>query len=231
LLPVISPSATHLGALFAAVAIAIVGKDRQGRPPTEEEKRRFDEVLREHDYSGTRLVALRFAFKLTKAIARAQELMSRVDVRLRRAGWDPGEVALASRLCRLTWSEWTHAEEEDDANRRVADGLAQDLEVTKGTKIPPVEQQVVEESDRTVILTKTVVRLHALREKFEAAGDTLNLAWLDAAEANGGKPDLEQLARATGRAVAEFHDAAKRRRRAVLKLQGEEHGVTFEEEA
>jgi hypothetical protein len=227
LLPVISPVVAHLGALF--VAVAIVGTDRLGRPLTEEEKKRFDEVLREHDYSGAHLVALRFAYKLTNAIARAQELMSRVDVRLPRGGWDPGEVALALRLCRLTWSEWTHAEEEDDASRRVAD--AQELEVAKGTKAPSAEQQVIEESDRTVILTKTVVRLHALREKFEAAGDALNLAWLDAADAIGGKPDLEQLARATGRDVTEFHDAAKRRRRAVLKLQGEERGVKFEEDA
>ena len=79
----------------------MLGTDRLGRPLTDEEKRRFGALLREHDYPGARLVALRFAYRLTEGRASARDLMGRVDLRLVRLGWDPKEVALRSRLCRL----------------------------------------------------------------------------------------------------------------------------------
>jgi hypothetical protein len=47
--------------------------------------KRFGAVLREHDYPGARLIALRFAYKLTGSRQWAQDLMGRAALRLERA--------------------------------------------------------------------------------------------------------------------------------------------------
>src|ERR1700742_4774479 len=101
--------------------MVVAGTDRLGRALTEEERPRFEALLREHDYPGARLVALRFAFRLTRSIVRAEDILSQVDVRLLRGGWDPQEVSLVTRMCRLTWSEWTHDETQGDATGRAAE--------------------------------------------------------------------------------------------------------------
>src|SRR5579872_4272425 len=93
-----------LGLVFVAI-VGILGTERLGRPLTPDEKAVFGALLREHDYPGARLVALRFAYKLARNVARAQDLMGRADLRLVRFGWDPKEVPLVQRLCRLVWSE------------------------------------------------------------------------------------------------------------------------------
>ncbi|HEV3189371.1 MAG TPA: hypothetical protein VGY54_02680 [Polyangiaceae bacterium] len=69
------------------VILAILGTDRLGRSLTPEESKRFGALLREHDYPGARLVALRFAHKLARTRNRAQDLMGRADLRLVRLGW------------------------------------------------------------------------------------------------------------------------------------------------
>jgi hypothetical protein len=102
------PPALAVPAILAILG-AILGTDRLGRALTNEERARFGALLREHDYPGARLVALRFAYKLARSRARPQDLIGRVDLRLVRLGWDPNEVSLVRRLCRLVWSEWTHA--------------------------------------------------------------------------------------------------------------------------
>ena len=108
---------------------------------TDDEKKRLGALLREHDYPGARLVALRFAFKLTHGIGRAQELMGRVDLRLLRLGWDPGEVPLVRRLCRLVWSEWTHAVGDTEKARKAEEVYLRHLEATEGLVVPSVEQR------------------------------------------------------------------------------------------
>ncbi len=45
------------------LAVAVLGTERLGRRLTAKEKRRLGALLREHDYPGMRLVALRFAYK------------------------------------------------------------------------------------------------------------------------------------------------------------------------
>src|SRR4030088_2751574 len=120
------------GLVILAVLGAILGTAPLGRALTNEERARFGALLREHDYPGARSVALRFAYKLARSRARAQDLMGRADLRLVRFGWNPKEVSLVKRLCRLVWSEWTHAIDESDTARKAEEGFLRELEVTEG---------------------------------------------------------------------------------------------------
>jgi hypothetical protein len=79
------------------------------RPLTDDEKKRFGALLREHDYPRARLVALKFALKLTRSKARARDLMGRVALRLVRFGWDPDALSLK----RCLWRRYASEEEED----------------------------------------------------------------------------------------------------------------------
>jgi len=233
-----------LAALFL-LAAAVVGTDRLGRPLTDEEKKRFGALLREHDYPGARLVALRFAYKLARSRQRAQDLMGRADLRLVRSGWDPREVPLVKRLCRLVWSEWTHAAAEGEPARKAEEGFVRELEVTEGLRVamptrpkeadapeaaqapewavPPHEHHVTALEAVHESRTKASVKLEKLRAIFEKAGDEVNLLWLK--QELEGVSDLQQMAAASGRDVADFYAAAKRRRRAVQRLLANEQGV------
>ena len=124
------PIVLRLCALALMMLVAYAGTERLGRPLTDDEKKRFGALLREHDYPGARLVALRFAYKLTHSIGRARELMGRVDLRLVRFGWDPAEVPLKNRLCRLVWSEWTHTVGDTEKGRKAEEAFLRDFEAT-----------------------------------------------------------------------------------------------------
>jgi hypothetical protein len=214
-------------ALFALVA-AVLGTDQLGRPLTNEEKVRFGALLRQHDYPGARLVALRFAYKLTRTIARAQDLMGRADVRLVRFGWDPNEVPLVKRLCRLVWSEHTNAMSETDAARKAEEGFLRELEVTEGFSAPSVEQRALHQETRQQAEANAKAQLEKLRAFFEKAGDEVNLLWLD--HQLRGETDLQKMAQATGRDVTDFYRAAERRKRHTRRLLAEQQGVRYEEE-
>jgi hypothetical protein len=216
-----------LTALLAIVAV--LGTDRLGRPLTDEEKKRLGALLREHDYPGARLVALRFAYKLTRSRTRAQDLMGRVDLRLVRFGWDPTEVSLVRRLCRLVWSEWTHAAGESDTARRAEEAYFREMEATEGLSVQSVERQAADIEARSHAEAGAKAQLEKLRASFETAGDELNLLWLK--HALDGETDLQKMADASGRDVTEFYAAAKRRKRVVMRLLAEERGVKYEEEA
>ncbi len=207
---------------------AFVGTERLGRAMTDEEKQRFGKLLREHDYPGARLVALRFAYKLARKTTRAQDLMGRVDLRLVRFGWDPAAVSLVRCLCRLVWSEWTHAPGESDKARQAEEGFLRELEVSDGVKVPSVEQQAVSLETDKEVRTKASVKLEKLRILFEKTGDEVNLLWLKLTFE--GEKDLQKMATATGRDVEEFYAAAKRRKRAVQRLLANDHGVDLEPE-
>jgi hypothetical protein len=211
--------------LFLAV---VLGTERLGRPLTDEEKKRFGALLRAHDYPGARLIALRFAFKLTVNRGGAQDLMGRADLRLVRFGWDPSEASLVARLCRLVWSEWTHATEETDAARRAAKGYLHELKATEGVSVPSTEEKAVGIETARTYQTKASVQLEKLRAMFEKAGDEVNLLWLK--HAAEGEKDLQKMATASGRDVADFYAAAKRRKRAVQRLLANDRGVDLPEE-
>jgi hypothetical protein len=208
--------------------LAVLGTDRLARPLTDEEKKRFGALLREHDYPGARLVALRFAHKLARSRTRAQDLMGRVDLRLVRQGWNPEEVPLVKRLCRLVWSEFTHAIEEGDAARRAEEAYFLELKATEGISVPSVEQRVTDEEARLVAQADAEGQLDKLRASFEKSGDEVNLLWLNFQFR--GVDDLETMAQRSGRDVTEFYAAAKRRKRTVRRLLAEERGVTYEED-
>jgi hypothetical protein len=231
------------------LAAVVVGTDRLGRPLTDEEKKRFGALLREHDYPGARLVALRFAYKLTHSRHRAQDLMGRADLRLVRSGWDPTKVTLVRGLCRLVWSEWTNEGVESATARRAEEGFIRELEVTEGLKVVPPrmatpdaphagegpqwavpshEEQATAFAASVESRTKASVKIEKLRAMFEKAGDEVNLRWLEL-ELEG-VTDLQQMAAASGRDVADFYAAAKRRKRAVQRLLANERGVLLSEE-
>ncbi len=218
--------------LFPALVVlaigAVLGTDRLGRPLTDEEKKRFGALLREHDYPGKRLVALRFAFRLTQRRASARDLMGRADLRLVRQGWDPKDVPLERRLCRLVWSEWTHAVEEDEAAGRATERYFHELEATEGVSVPSAERHALDREASEKKRAHAQAQLDKLRAAFVKAGDEVNLLWLDASFED--VVDAQTMAQRTGRDVAEFYAAAKRRKRVVGRLLAEENGAPYNEE-
>jgi hypothetical protein len=218
--------------LFPALALlaigAVLGTDRLGRPLTDEEKKRFGALLREHDYPGECLVALRFAYRLTQRRASARDLMGRAALRLVRQGWDPAEVSLKRRLCRLVWSEWTHAVEENEAAGRATERYFHELEATEGVSVPSAERRALDREASEKKRAHAQAQLDKLRAAFVKAGDEVNLLWLDANVED--VLDAQTMAQRTGRDVAEFYAAAKRRKRAVRRLVAEENGAPYNEE-
>jgi hypothetical protein len=214
-------------AVFFAIC-AVLGTDRLGRPLTDHEKKKLGRLLREHDYPGARLIALRFAYKLTRGRGSARDLMGRVDLRLVRLGWDPSEVSLVKRLCRLVWSEWTNTKTESDAARRAEENFLVEMKVTEGRSVPSVEQQVTQHETREELAARAQAQLDRLRAAFKAAGDEVNLLWLDWTMA-GETDDPKTMAERSGRNVEDFYAAAKRRKRAVQRLLAEDHGAPYDE--
>jgi hypothetical protein len=227
---VVTPVFFHPVALAIVLATAaIVGTNVLGRPFTDEERKLFAKLLREHDYPGVRLIALRMAFRLTGSPARATHLVSRVDRRLVLNGWDPNQVSLVRCMCHLVWVEWTHEVRETESSRRAEGGYLREVGVAS---VPSSEQHAIDHESRAAVETRAAAQLRKLRAAFEKAHDMVNLLWLDAAESmDEGLPDLQQLAATSGRDVTEFYAAAKRRHRAVLRLQAEDRGVNLEEES
>jgi hypothetical protein len=218
-------AALRLLALALAMLVAYAGTERLGRPLTDDEKKRFGALLREHDYPGAGLVALHFAYKLTRSIRRAQDLMGRVDIRLVRFGWDPAEVALVRRLCRLVWSEWTHAVGDTEKARKAEEGFLRDTEAV----VPSTEQLAVVLETIRGAQARGAEQLEKLRGVFMAAGDEVNLLVLKYASDEGIDPsDMKKMAAMSDRNIADFKLASERRMRAVRKLLAQERGVDFE---
>jgi hypothetical protein len=197
---------------------AFPGTDRIKRPMTVEESKAFGKLLPAHDYPGAYLVALRFARSLTRSNAAAEDLVSRANVRLVRWGWDPNEVALKKRMCRLVWSEWTHEKAETAKARHAEEVFFARQKAERGEATPSPEeiaqanaQQRKEEADQAAYFD-------ALRARFEKKKDEVNLLWL--------KYQLEEIedpremARLSGRDVGDFYMAAKRRKRITERLMG-----------
>jgi hypothetical protein len=213
-------------ALVAMAILAILGTDRLGRPLTAEEKAAFSKLLREHDYVGARLVALRFAWKLARKRERAKDLMGRANLRLVRRGWDPAEVSLVRRLCRLVWSEWTNTLSESDAARKAEERFVREMEVTEGLSVKSIEEQAAARATR--LQEEAVAKAHVdkLRERLTKAGDEVNMLWLAfAIENEVDLGDVKEMARRSGRDVTEFYRAADRRKRLMRRIIAENNGV------
>ena len=224
------PIVLRLFAFALMTLIAYAGTERLGRPLTDDEKKRFGALLREHDYPGARLVGLRFAYRLTRSIGRARELMGRADLRLVRLGRDSAEVPLKSRLCRLVWSEWTHTVGDSAKGRAAEEAFLRDFEETEGRVAASTEQQVVALETARAAEARAVAQLEKLRAAFVAAGDEVNLLVLKYASERGIAPgDMKGMAAESGRNIADFKLAAERRTRAVRKLLAQERGVSFDD--
>jgi hypothetical protein len=202
---------------------AVIGTDKLQRPFADEEKKRFGALLRQHDYPGARFVALRFAHKLCRSRQAAQDLMGRAALRLVRSGWDPQKVSLVRCLCRLVWSEWTHAVEETAAARKAEEVFLREMEAeTGGAGASPEDRALAEE--RRLDAQR---QLDELRSVFEKAGDDVNLAWLE--YSRQGIDDLQVMAHLSKRDVREFYLAADRRKRHVKHLIAAKNGVKLQE--
>jgi hypothetical protein len=204
-------------------AAAASSTDDVGRPLTPAEKARLGRLLREHDFEGARAVAKAFARKLMRGnTADAEDLMGRVDLRLFRQGWDPGEVSLVKRLCRLVWSEWTHEIESSIARREAEEMFVAQMQGPEGSTVTSHASMTTREQ------AAAAAELDRLQAAFEEAGDEVNLLWLK--YRREGVDDLQEMADESGRDVKDFYRAADRRKRHVRRLAAEKKGSKEEEE-
>jgi hypothetical protein len=230
-----------------------LGTDRLKRALTNAERDQLAKVLRTHDFAGASLVALRFAYKLTRGQERARDLFGRVNVRLVCTGWDPNEVALVKRLCRLVWSEHTNQKHETDVARRAEERFLREQETevelppaaprrgdplrakTEGPTTPSIEQDLIrleeeraDDARQAAKLTELRADLVKLREIFRAKKDDVNVDFLD--QWMAGIEDPATMAEKTGRDPAEFHLAQKRRKRVIERFLAEKNGVPSDDE-
>jgi hypothetical protein len=201
----------------------IVGTDRLGRGLSDDERAYSEALLREHDFAGARLVALRFAFKLRRSIEGAQDLMGRACVRLVRQGWDPNEVTLVKCLCRYVWSEAAHETRENETARHATEIFLREMGETYGKSAPSPEDIAAEHQERFDARARAATQLEKLRFICEQEHDEVNLLWLKYAIQE--MTALGEMARLSGRPVDEFYAAAKRRKTYVRRILAAERGA------
>ncbi|HEX8793486.1 MAG TPA: hypothetical protein VF765_21235 [Polyangiaceae bacterium] len=207
----------------AQPAAPLIGTDVLGRPLTADEKKHWDRVLRQHDFNGARRYALLFGQRLTRNVARSEDLVGRACLRLVRWGWDPSEVTLAKRLCRLVWSEWTHEKKEDRRRHKAEEKFLAEMAVHEGTHSRSTEEYTTRLDEEREDEQHAKRQIERLRAEFVKKSDAVNLEWLQFTLE--GEEDLAVMAKKTGRDVQEFYAAAKRRNTVVNDLLAEANGV------
>jgi hypothetical protein len=223
-----------------------LGTDRLKRRLTDAERDQLQKVLRKHDFVGASMVALRFAYKLTRNRLRAGDLMGRTNLRLLRWGWDPNDVALVKRLCRLVWSEHTHQKRETAVRRRAEEHFLDEekaradaplVAATHGDPLrprkhepvdPTFEQEAADEERSAAELGEMRADLAKLRACFVSKKDDVNVLYLD--QWMAGVEDVAKMVENTGREPEEFYAAQKRRKRAVERLLAEKNGAPPDDE-
>jgi hypothetical protein len=230
-----------------------LGTDRLKRALTNAERDQLARALRKHGFVEASVVALRFAYKLTRSRERARDLMGRANVRLVCTGWDPNEVALVKRLCRLVWSEHMNERRETDVTRRAEETFLREQAIHG--ELPPaasrsgdplrakkegptasspeqhvlrLEEERAEDARRELKLVELRSDLRKLRDVFEAKKDDVNVLYLD--QWMAGIEDPAKMAAKTGRDPAEFHLAQKRRKRVIERFLAEKNGVPPDDE-
>jgi DNA-directed RNA polymerase specialized sigma24 family protein len=212
----------------AQPAAPLIGTDVLGRPLTADEKKHWDRVLRQHDFNGARRYALLFGQRLTRNVARAEDVVGRACLRLVRWGWDPSEVTLAKRLCRLVWSEWTHEKREDRRRRNAEEKFLAEMAVHEGTHSRSTEEYTTQLEQDREDEEHAKRQLDRLRAAFVKKNDAVNLLWLQFTL--DGVEDVSVMAHKSGRNVGEFYDAADRRKRLTNALLAEDNGVKHDPE-
>jgi hypothetical protein len=200
-----------------------VGTDRLGRALTDDEKRGLAALLRAHDWVGACMIALRFAYRLTHRIGAAQDLMGRVRLRFVRSGWDPRQVPLVKRLCRLVWSEWTHELEEAKVAREAERTFLEHMR-DEGVTTAPSPEDIAERIQAEIDAdARAISHLDRLRTAFEAAGDEVNLLWLEYSLEE--ITSVADMVKRSGLDPSAFYDAADRRKRIVKRIVAATRGV------
>jgi len=202
--------------MTAFVGTLYVGTDRLGRPLTDPEKNDLTALLRRHDFVGASMVALRFAFKLRRSKAAAQDLQGRANLRLIRLGWDPREVPLVKRLCRLVYSEHTNERSESETARKAEEVFVREHAIQVGRSAPSAEDAAAAIEAEREAAARGRAKLESLRALFTEAKDEVNLVWLNYSLDD--IDDLGEMARLSGRDVKDFYLAADRRKRHVRRL-------------
>jgi hypothetical protein len=225
-----------------------VGTKALGRPLTKAESQQLAALLRRHDFVGASMVALRFAYKRAGGRQSACDVMGRINRRLVETGWDPNEVPLVKRLCRLVWSECHHDLREKAAARRAEEVYLREREVPaeappaapqRGDPLRPparepvapsyehslarLDAEATDDARRARELDAMRKWLNELRAGFRAKGDEANLVYLE--QHMKGNSDLQTMARVSGLPVEAFYAAQKRRKRAVEKIIAEKAGA------
>jgi hypothetical protein len=216
----------HLKPTNAFIGTLYVGTDRLERPLTELEKKDLSAVLREHDFVGASLVSLRFAFKLRHSKPAAQDLQGRANLRLVRQWWDPRAVTLAKCLCRFVWSEHTHEARENAATRKAEETFLREQGIHQGDA-PSAEDRIIRAETEEQEEARAKRRVDSLRAAFVAAGDEINVVWLDCRLAGVTEPS--KMALRSGLEVDEFYRAADRRKRQMARWLAAQGGAKFEE--
>ena len=225
---------------------AYLGTDRIARALTGEERDRLERMLREHGYLRAKLAALAFATKLARNPGRADELVSRMNLRLVCQGWDPERVTLKQAMVRFVWSEHTHEKQETDAAKRAEERFLREHEATGQPRpaaptrgdpllatrepfVPSVEAQLLELGleRRDEARAARRMALHTavyaeLRKRLDAKKDHANVVILD--EMERGNDDLAVVASRSGFTPEELYAAQKRRKRLVKSLLAEARG-------
>jgi hypothetical protein len=100
------------------------------------------------------------------------------------------------------------------------------MKVTEGRAVPSVEEEVTRQEASEELQAHAQAQLDRLRAVFKAAGDEVNLLWMDSWLA--GETDLAAMAQRSGRSVEDFNLAQQRRKRAVRRLLAESRGVAHD---
>ena len=205
----------------------VVGTDVLGRPFTPAEKAYFERLLRKHGFLAARAVASKFAHSKARTRAEAEDILGRVMLRLVRQGWDPAEVPLVKRLCRLVFSEWTHERAERKVARAAEKAFVEEMAGVENLHTMAPDEAAEARARLEAERARAEANLERLRQVFREADDDVNLAWLDYTQR--GIESLQEMALLDRRDVGEFYRAADRRKRHVERLILAGKGTTFKE--
>jgi DNA-directed RNA polymerase specialized sigma24 family protein len=206
----------------------LVGTDTLGRPFTNAERLAFDRLLRRHAFHSCHRAAIAFAHKLSHNAADAEDLAARALLRLARQGWDPAEVPLRKRLCRLVYSEWTHWLEEKKTRREAERTYTELMRLYVPLHSLPTDDQYALAAAEAEREARAEARMARMRAMFTEADDQVNLAWLDLTAEGLDTP--EQMVARTRFTPRDFYLAAERRKAVTKRLIAEARGATLKED-
>jgi hypothetical protein len=217
-LDVFKPTTAFIGTMY-------VGTEKLGRPLTDAEKKDLASLFRRHDFVGASMIALRFAFRLRSNKAAARDLQGRANLRLVVHGWDPREVTLPKRLCRLVWSEHTNELRENANRRKAEEGFLREQGLQHSPSPEDLATRLATEQEEE---ERAARRFDALRAAFVEADDHVNVRWLDFTLEGIREP--AEMARKSGLDVRDFYRATDRRNRHIARLAAADSGGNTKKE-